>query len=97
MYVDKPAVSEVVVAPDALKEVLARGTFPALDASSQSSMNSVRVRCTSSPARRTVPASGSTSRSPKVRMAGPSSAALARRRRARILAASSFGSKGLVT
>ena len=96
--IDESAVSEVVVAPGrAPAAARARAPCRELTASSQSSRNSVRVRCTSSPLLRTTPASGMISRSPNSSCTSPGSPTRARRSRARMRAASSLGSKGLVT
>jgi hypothetical protein len=86
MDVDQAPVTEVVVAPDLLQQVLAA-----------EDRNSVRVQWTSSPLRRTTPASGSIWTSPKLRTESPAASGRDRRSRARIRAASSLATNGLVT
>ena len=69
---------------------------PFVIASSTSTRNSVLVRCTSRPLRRTTPSSGTISRSPKRRWGELTSDVRARRSRARIRAESSSNANGLV-
>ena len=96
--VDQPSVTEVVVPPDPVERCSRLSTLPGWSASSHSSRNSVRVQWTSTPSRRTTPCLGLDLHVSEAedRVFG-SSVGRDRLRRARIRAASSLATKGLVT